>query len=447
MAIALLTLHSSPIFALQPGPQPVLVRPNIANLKPNGPEITALRTAILNMQNRKDDDPTSWKFQTSIHVGCQHGTFFFLAWHRMYLYYFERILRKASGNPNLALPYWNYATDAVVPQAFRDNSADNPLFISNRCSAANGGTPFPPSVVSSCQAFKYSNFSTTDYSGLSFGGRATNQPAHDGKLHGQLENLPHDAIHSSVGGFMKFSETAAQDPLFFVHHANIDRLWQKWVDQGHQNPINDSAWMDTQFTFYDEDGKVVPMTGRQILDTANNLGYVYEKPKPDEVCPPSANVAQENPPHHTLTWLKKENVRVISNKTTIAIPISSADKRSLRGFLQGTTSRVQVDIAYFAHQAPSGSFEVYVNLPPVALDSGESRDYYAGNLSFFDSIHATKRGQTFDITDILKKQGQKNLWNHNVISLTLFHPAWDCSNLDDGAATAMTVSVRFRYQQ
>jgi len=25
---------------------------------------------------------------------CQHGSYYFLSWHRMYLYYFERILAK-----------------------------------------------------------------------------------------------------------------------------------------------------------------------------------------------------------------------------------------------------------------------------------------------------------------------------------------------------------------
>ncbi|MGH7262080.1 MAG: tyrosinase family protein [Nitrospiraceae bacterium] len=43
-------------------------------------------------------DQTAWNT-------CQHGSYFFLSWHRMYLYYFERILREASRDPNFALPY------------------------------------------------------------------------------------------------------------------------------------------------------------------------------------------------------------------------------------------------------------------------------------------------------------------------------------------------------
>src|SRR5262249_7496349 len=46
---------------------------------------------------------------------CQHGSNDFLAWHRMYLFFFERIVRKLSGDPSFALPYWNYFRDDTIP--------------------------------------------------------------------------------------------------------------------------------------------------------------------------------------------------------------------------------------------------------------------------------------------------------------------------------------------
>ena len=45
---------------------------------------------------------------------CEHGTLWFLPWHRFYLHYFERTLRKQSRDPALALPYWNYYDNYVV---------------------------------------------------------------------------------------------------------------------------------------------------------------------------------------------------------------------------------------------------------------------------------------------------------------------------------------------
>ncbi|KLU90675.1 hypothetical protein MAPG_10527 [Magnaporthiopsis poae ATCC 64411] len=43
----------------------------------------------------------------------------------------------------------------------------------------------------------------------------------------QLESGPHSAIHASIGGDMSPS-SSPNDPLFFMHHAQIDRLWYLW---------------------------------------------------------------------------------------------------------------------------------------------------------------------------------------------------------------------------
>src|SRR5690348_11989774 len=110
----------------QPAPQ--YVRRDIRKLDPNGPELKALRAGIAVMKTRPITDMTSWSFQVNIHGTpsftqnslwgqCQHGHWWFFPWHRMYLYYFERILRKAIQEAGVALPvdfalpYWNYSDD------------------------------------------------------------------------------------------------------------------------------------------------------------------------------------------------------------------------------------------------------------------------------------------------------------------------------------------------
>ena len=101
----------------------VMIRKNIYTWATNGPEMTAYKKGIAAMKSRAATDPTSWSYQAAIHGTikepekeawnqCQHQSFFFLSWHRMYLYYFERILRKASGDPNFTLPYWNYSNES-----------------------------------------------------------------------------------------------------------------------------------------------------------------------------------------------------------------------------------------------------------------------------------------------------------------------------------------------
>src|SRR5262245_24057942 len=89
----------------------VYLRREINTLALDGPEIAAFRKGVQVMKSRPASDPTSWIYQANIHGTydkpalpawntCQHGNYFFAPWHRMYVYWFERIVRAASGDPN-----------------------------------------------------------------------------------------------------------------------------------------------------------------------------------------------------------------------------------------------------------------------------------------------------------------------------------------------------------
>ena len=106
-------------------PTVVMVRKNVYSLTPA--EITSIKTGITSMKALPYTDPTSWLYQAAIHGTtlpdglpswntCHQAgaSFFFLAWHRMYCYFFERILRAKSGDPALTLPYWNYQTNVAL---------------------------------------------------------------------------------------------------------------------------------------------------------------------------------------------------------------------------------------------------------------------------------------------------------------------------------------------
>src|SRR5262249_29693922 len=98
------------------------VRQDIGVLTATDPLIKSYRRAVAAMQALPTDNPLSWTFQAAIHRTtltpttpqeiaawnqCTHGSYYFWSWHRMYLYWFERIVRKESGDPCWALPYWN----------------------------------------------------------------------------------------------------------------------------------------------------------------------------------------------------------------------------------------------------------------------------------------------------------------------------------------------------
>ena len=268
----------------------------------------AYARAVGVMMSREPTDPTSWSFQAAIHGSfvtpahpswsqCQHQSWHFLPWHRMYLFFFERIVRaavKQNGGPaDFALPYWNWQRPFpgnTLPLPFRvatlPDGSPNPLYLPTRRSTAMmEGFQLGPNVVSTTSAMTTTSFSApAQVSKTSFGGGVVPPAQFAGAL-GALEQQPHNPIHIQVGGptapkctggYMSAVACAANDPIFFLHHANIDRLWNVWLARGggRANPA-DPAWLNQSFTFYDEAGQPVTMTASQVLTITTQLGYRY----------------------------------------------------------------------------------------------------------------------------------------------------------------------------
>ncbi len=84
--------------------------------------------------------------------------------------------------------------------------------------------------------------------------------------------------------------TAGLDPVFWLHHANIDRLWQVWLelDPANQHPAGDPAWGDTEFSFPKVGGGVHKWRVKDVL-TTEAIGYKYaDTTAPPGVTPPAA---------------------------------------------------------------------------------------------------------------------------------------------------------------
>ena len=275
------------------------VRRNVYHMDWAGPQFAAFREGVRVMMTRAEDDPTSWKYQAAIHgiLGgpvhplhqtCTHHTFYFFPWHRAYLYYFERILRAAAGVATLALPYWNYSIlgQAALPQPFRlPADATNKLYVAGRSMT---GTSEVDSFTANYMDDLAEPVFTSTMSGSSvihrgFGGARRATPDHflSQSFGGTLETGVHDGVHGAVGGWMNNVEQSANDPIFWLHHANIDRLWNRWIEMG-AGRLNetDAAWLDTTYHFFDETKVQRPIRARDVLSTIQ-LGYRYD----DDPCP------------------------------------------------------------------------------------------------------------------------------------------------------------------
>ena len=337
------------------------VRPNIASLTPA--QLAALKTGVQTMMGRSASDPTSWSYQAAMHYtfttptlplwnGCQHGTIQFLGWHRLFLYYFERILRKASGSPSLMLPFWNWTASRAMPAPFIDSTPGNPLFTTHRGSGINGGALLPTSAVAI----------TTPMADIPFNDFTSD-----------LEGTPHGAVHVACGGWMGSVPTAAQDPIFWLHHCNIDRLWEVWIAKagGRANPTA-ASWRNQTFSFFDETGteRTVPVS--KGLDTCKGLGYKY--PPPLKLFP--------------LPWLLIAQLSEI-RAAEIQVP---AGAPSARAELGGRAAELKLPLPAGSHvylafddisvDEPEGYYEIYLN-PPAGKAPAPEDPSYAGNLVLF----------------------------------------------------------------
>jgi tyrosinase len=372
----------------------------------------------------------------------------------MYLLCFEQIVRaaiaKLGGPSDWALPYWNYsdaknANGRKLPPAFRasrlpDGSA-NPLFVQARDSAVLAGGDMPPTAVS-LRCLRDTMFTGTG-SGASpgFGGPKT-VFSHVGQVAGALETTPHGDIHmavggASVGGWMTSFETAALDPIFWLHHSNIDRLWQVWLgrDPKFVNPP-DPDWLNAKgalFPLHDANGNAVSFTPRQVVDTtAAPLGYKYEDVSdPLAVLPTHAALAMGTPmskpdqPAEMVGALA--GVELAAEPTTVEVPISAPKGPAAVSFAVGPPPRTYLNLENVIGEGRLTSFAVYLNVPEGSGDPHQHEALFAGTVPMFGVREATRTdsehgggGVTYvlDVTDVVEHLKTSGSWDPSKLRVT-----------------------------
>lgn len=297
-----------------------LVRYNV--LSQEGQAMLAIYAdGVSRMKALYDSDPLSWTFQWYIHAVRNDRTkaaelircfpapgpeqvlanavwstcqphfdptkrSFFLPWHRMYVLWFERIIRKLTNQPQFTLPYWDYSaagpTHGIIPAAFR--ASDSSLFVQNRYSSVNAGLPIDASSPGSLATTALSQC-TYDQQGADMG------------FCRMLDSGLHGNVHVLIGDRTNMGSIpwAARDPIFWLHHCNIDRLWASWNKAGRRNPSS-TTFLNATFTFADENGQQVVGKVSEMLSILK-LGYAYSAYNSVPPCqqPPStAQAASES---------------------------------------------------------------------------------------------------------------------------------------------------------
>ncbi|KAI3920667.1 hypothetical protein MKW92_021028 [Papaver armeniacum] len=278
--------------------------------KYNSDDIAKFEAAIAAMKALPKDDPWSFGQQATIHCTfCNgafdqvnsknllqiHGSWFFLPWHRYYLYFWEKILGKLIGDETFAIPFWNWDSPKgmYLPKMYQPSGSplsddtrnkDHYSSVIDYKYSMNDPNPSTPAqideVVTRNLAELDSIFKETLQLPALFMGKAQRGGEAAANAQGRNEGL-HNVFHQWVGPLQKpyhnmgnFA-TAGKDPVFYGHHGNVDRMWDIYSKlRGQKVEFRDPDWLESSFIFYDENRQVVNVKVKDCL-TPESLRYSY----------------------------------------------------------------------------------------------------------------------------------------------------------------------------
>lgn len=191
----------------------------------------------------------------------------FAPWHRVMLMVFEQNLQRALNDADFGLPYWDWAADGELPSPQQGAAAiwsaecmggqGNPVATGPFAFHANDPSAFRvristniagelrkvnrglrrafgasasalPRTANVSNALALSAYDAPDWDAGadSFRNRVEGWMNDDGASAPSLHNL----VHVWVGGDMLLA-SSPNDPIFFLNHCNIDRLWESWMSR------------------------------------------------------------------------------------------------------------------------------------------------------------------------------------------------------------------------
>jgi len=387
-------------------------------------------------QNTNPSDRKSLQYWANVHVNfCPHGAPYFIAWHRGYLHYFEQELRLASGDPELNVPYWDYYSYPTIPAEFTDSTPGNPLYRPRMGTNIHGALdllPFAPDVY---------NF----------------QHGTPNAFEPKLENV-HNSVHNLIGGLMATMQSPL-DPIFYLHHANIDRLTHAWaLPDGKGIPLSAHPYSSTNSDPYwagNHDYATDLSMERWWTLIPTWLGNDYASNNVPNTLPAPYTTAARNgtgntaattqaasskrPPLRAFAPVARRRIsdtrRVLGGAAqfafdersgSIRLGLDPVDAAELALIASGTSAVVDaarqqalaaklvIDRALLTGLAKDGGYfyALYLNMPDTFASHAERARFLIGSLGPFQIAGASHHGPArleFDISELLTRQRPKDL--------------------------------------
>ncbi|CAI0421486.1 unnamed protein product [Linum tenue] len=376
------------------------------------------KLAMKRMKCLPPEDPRSFFQQAKVHcaycngsyvqsshtnLGLQiHFSWLFLPFHRMYLHFYERILGSLIQDPTFALPFWNWdhedgdrVTEDKPFERIRDDNYARVYEL----------------MVSGAQR-------RLEFFGPKY--RAGDPPPAGGG--GTSERL-HNMAHLWTGGHnQQFGEdmgnfySAGRDPIFYVHHCNVDRLWNVWKTiGGFRFDFDDYDYLNTSFLFYDENSDLIKIKVKDVLDP-QALGLEYEdRPIPwrnSRPVPTAANAARTATAAAFGGPITSPSAfpLVLEKVTTVMVP---RPKKGRTAKEKSAASEILVVEGIELEGDKVVQFEVVINDDPDN-PSGPSNSEFAGSFLNIPHVHGNNghnkfvTGLRMDITELLEDIGAEN---------------------------------------
>jgi tyrosinase len=208
-----------------------------------------------------------------------------------------------------------------------------------------------------------------------------------------LEGFPHNKVHNYIGGVGPVDPgpygnmtnfLSPVDPIFFLHHSNMDRLWDVWTRKQKRLGLpylptgaDLKTLSEEPFLFFvDGNGGYVTNGKAGNYLSTEVFGYDYQ---------PGFGEALLRAPHAALTATKAAPIAASVHANTASVVVPRAVlQRHLAGAAQPLV--VEITLPRPAGTATAREFDVLVNAPAGITQVGADSPYYAGTVAFFGPV-------------------------------------------------------------